>query len=337
MNKVRLGLLALVLAALWILSADSVMSPREELVWDKVRAAQQHLWQWRTAQGSAAVAADDPWQSGLIGLEWSGLTTTLGDLEAKRTAADPAWAVQYLRWFEQLGLQPGDPVSIYSSGSFPGLLLSALVAAESMELDIDLIVSLGSSTWGANHPDSPWPLMARELRRAGFVKKRADFYTLGGGGEMGRSLSPEGREILLNAAETVGVALLEADELTEMTANKLGRIRSHKSKLMISIGGSHANLGDDEAVLTLPPGLLMPSAVLSGGDGVIGRALEEDLPVLHMLNLKRLSTQVGIAFDSEPTKLAPTRGSLLWSFVGVLIFLVVLWRYRRWQVVADKN
>lgn len=335
LNKLKLLVLAVVLALIWLVSSASVMTAEEGLAWDRVNAAQQHLVQWRTQHGTAPDVEDDLWQTGLIGVEWSGLTTTLGDLEAKRTACHPTWVIQYRRWFERQGLQAGDPVSIFSSCSFPGLLLSALVAAESLELDIHLIVSLGSSTWGANHPDSPWPVMAAELRYAGFVRKRADYYTLGGNGERGGSLSPEGAKIFRDAAAGAGVELLTAESLEQMTALKYKLLKKHKSKLLLSIGGSHANMGNDENVLSLPPGLITSAGQGRGGDGVIGLALDEGMPVIHMLNLKRLSTQVGIPYDSKPEKYLPGQSSLLWSAIGLSVFLIVMWFYRRWQLEAN--
>jgi poly-gamma-glutamate system protein len=335
-NKIKLLLLAVVLVGIWIVTSSSVMTKEEELVWDRVHAAQQYLSQWRQDNGTAPEVEADPWNTGLIGVEWSGLTTTLGALEAKRTACNPAWTIQYRRWFTQLGLEAGDPVAIFSSSSFPGLLLSAVVAAEASDLDISLIVSLGSSTWGANHPESPWPLMASELRRKGFIHTRADYYTLGGGGEMGRSLFPEGDTLLRKAASDAGVKLLSADNLDKMTALKFDLLKQHGSKLLVSIGGSHANMGDDEDVLTLPPGLIPASSSIEGGSGLIGVALNNHIPVIHMLNMKRLSAQVGIPFDSEPRKYAPEQFSLFWSAVGLCFFLFVLWRYRRWKLVDDK-
>ena len=156
----RLLLLAAGMAALWYLAAPAVLTSSERLLWEKVRSAQHHLSQWRGENSSAASVEDDPWNCGLIGVEWSGITTTLGDLSSKRTACNPAWSIQFSRWYRELGLKPGDPIAIYSSSSFPGLLLNAVAAAEALELDPLLIVSLGASTWGANHPDAPWPVLA---------------------------------------------------------------------------------------------------------------------------------------------------------------------------------
>ena len=118
-TKGKLLLLAVAMAGLWYLAAPAVLSTEERMLWQKVRAAQLHLSLWREQNGTAASVESDPWKCGLIGVEWSGITTTLGDLSSKRTSCNPAWAVQFSRWFEELGLKPGDRIAIYSSGSFP--------------------------------------------------------------------------------------------------------------------------------------------------------------------------------------------------------------------------
>lgn len=55
--------------------------------------------------------------------------------------------------------------------------------------------------------------------------------------------------------------------LRGMTDRKMALIESVHPKLVVSVGGSHANLGDREAVLALKPGLLAPSGGAGGGRG----------------------------------------------------------------------
>lgn len=324
--------MAAVMAVLWYLATPSVLSPDENLLWEKVRAAQLHLLQWRQDNGNASALEDDPWRCGLIGLEWSGLTTTLGELASKRTGCNPAWAVQFSRWFHELELKPGDHIAIYSSGSFPGLLLNALAAAEAMQLEPLLIVSLGASTWGANHPDAPWPVLAAELRRNGYVSKRADYYTLGGGAELGHGLAAEAEALLRTAAKNAGVELLPAASLQEMVAVKSELLDRHQPRVFINIGGSQANLGDAEDVLRLPAGLLSGDETGTAGNGVIGHALRHDIPVIHMLNVKSISNQVGIPYDTQPRKKAPSRVSIGWSAFTLALFFTVLVTHRRWRL-----
>lgn len=330
--RLKLLLLAVAMAGLWSLAAPARLTEEESLLWEKVRAAQLHLAEWGEMRGLAAPAGSDPWACGLIGVEWSGITTTLGELASKRTACNPAWAVQFDRWFREQGLQKGDPIAIYSSSSFPGMLLSALAAAEDLGLEPLVIVSLGASTWGANRLDAPWPVLAAELRRGGFISKRADYYTLGGDEELGNGMPPEGQALLRKAAGDAGVELLVAASLEEMVALKSELLQREQVKLLINIGGSHANMGDDPGVLQLQPGLNSAAEAGQAGKGVIGTAISRGIPVLHMLNIKALAGKAGIPYDSEPRKQAPLALNSWWSLAGVLLFFTVLLTHKRWRL-----
>ena len=329
----KLVLLAIAMTAAWHLASPSSLGSKERELWEKVRSAQTHLAAWREETGHASPPGADPWSCGLIGVEWSGATTTLGDLAAKRTACNPAWAVQFLRWFDELGLGPGDRVVIYSSASFPAMLLNAAAAAEMLQLDVFLVVSLGASTWGANQPGATWPDLSSELRRAGYLQKRADFYTLGGEAETGIGMAPEGRALLIRAAERAGVGLLQADGLADMVRLKSELLRERAPVVLVSIGGSHANLGDDPAVLELPPGLLGGDSAAAAGTGVIAYALGQNIPVIHVLNLKRMAAEHGIPWDSQPRPRGPSAVRAGWSLAGLLLFFIVVLTHRRWRLV----
>lgn len=331
--RLRLLLLALGLAALWQLAVPGVLAPEDQALWQQVRAAQQHIAAWRSRNGTAASEADDPWGCGLVGVEWSGITTTLGSLEAKRTACDPAWALQFVRWYREQGLQAGDPVAIYSSASFPALLLSAQAAAESLGLESLVIVSLGASSWGANHPGASWPLLAAELRIAGFLQRRAAYYTLGGGGETGGGMAPEAIRLLRRVAAQSGVELLGAGDLEEMIRLKSSLLERHGIRLLVSIGGSQANLGDDPDVLRLKPGVHSPGGDAPAGNGVIAQALEMGIPAIHLLNLRELSAQTGIPFDVRPRARAPLSVQPVWALLALALFFTVLLTHRRWRLV----
>ncbi len=330
LTKWRLALLAIAMAGLWYLATPAVLSSEEQLLWDRVRAAQLQLTHWRESKASATPLEYDPWQCGLIGVEWSMTTTTLGDLAAKRTACNPVWAIQFYRWFSDLQLKPGDNIAIFSSASFPGLLLSAISAAEAMELNPLLVVSLGASTWGANEPDNLWPVLAQEMRRGGFIRKQADYYTLGGEAESGLGLSLEAKTHLHKVAIDSNIELLTADNLQDMIAHKAQLLAMHQADLLINIGGSHANMGDDDQILKLSTGLVTGNNKTKAGNGVIGFAIENDIPVIHMLNLKAISNKAGISYDSPPRKIAPNKVSSLWSILGVILFVTVMWTHRRW-------
>ncbi len=327
-SLLRLSLLTAALALLWGFQAATGLSPAEKDLWRTVRSAQDHLYEWRFPSGGDNAA--DPWKTGLIGVEWSPTTTTLGELSAKRTACDPLWAVQIGRWFDEAGLKPGDRVAILASSSFPGLVLSSIAAAEARSLESLLVVSLGASTWGANSPDHPWPVIERELRQGGFVRAKAAFYTLGGDGEAGGSLSPEGRALLEAAARSSGVPLRVPDGLQEAIATKREALQAFGPKMLVSIGGSHANLGDDKTVLDLPPGLVVPAPGMRAGDGVLGHWLGSGRPALHLLAIEKLALKEKIPVDSPPRPWFASSSRAWAAGAGLALFFGVLCTHRRW-------
>ncbi|OQX85874.1 hypothetical protein B6D60_07145, partial [candidate division KSB1 bacterium 4484_87] len=80
----------------------------------------------RQAEFDSAALIFDPNRTNLVGREYSPITTTLGDLIAKRTATNPDFAALLVRWFHELNLSPGDVIAVGSSGSFPSLTLATL-------------------------------------------------------------------------------------------------------------------------------------------------------------------------------------------------------------------
>lgn len=328
----RLVLLSIFLALLWF--AGGVLTGEQRRVWDTVRNAQRALWAMQAEARVPLSPETDRLRTGFIGVEWSPLTTTLGDLSAKRTSCDPLWAVQYLRWFDDLGLKKGDRVVLYTSSSFPSFALSALAAAEERGLEILLSVSLGSSMWGANRMEFPWPKMARGLREGGFVRTSAAFYTPGGEEDGGGNFSGETMGFLKRLAAEENVPFVVPENLGEAVRFKTERLLDWKPKLFINVGGGEASLGDSGIVI--PSGLLLPGDARSGAleveaaGGVIAEALQAGIPVLHMLGVKKLAEENGIPWDAESfVKIKPaSRPS--WSVAGLALFFTVLCTHKRW-------
>ena len=329
-RNVALLLLGAALAALLCLAPSDSLSGEEARVWDRVRAAQDHLASYRASRGMASSSVEDPFSTGLIGVEWSPLTTTLGSLPSKQASTNPVWAVLFLRWFDRLGLKEGDRVAFLSSASFPGLLLSGLAAAEERGLDVLLIASLGASTWGANEASFPLPAILTELRLGGYLSTKAAFYSLGGDDERGGGFPDEGATILKESAGGEGVPLVFG--LTSVVEARKEALRAFSPRLVVQIGGGRANLGDDPAVLSLPPGLLDASFADRGGDGLIASALKEGWPVLHLLNLAEVARREGIPFDGDPVRRGPAPFRRLRALAGGVVFSLFLALYRRWEL-----
>ncbi|HSA94438.1 MAG TPA: poly-gamma-glutamate system protein, partial [Acidobacteriota bacterium] len=113
----------------------------------------------RDCRVKAGVAIDpeaDPNGTGLVGLETSPITTSLGNLGAKRTTTNPNFAGLVAALLAEAGVRSGDTIAVGASGSFPALIIATLSAARVMNLRVLLVTSLGASEWGANDPAFGW-------------------------------------------------------------------------------------------------------------------------------------------------------------------------------------
>jgi len=117
----------------------------------------------RISKGIAVDGARDINETGLIGVELSSTTTSIGQLEAKRTTTNPNFAGLLVMLLRKAGVETGDTVAVGASGSFPALIVAVLAAARIMHLKPLVISSLGASQWGANVPELTWLDMWRCL------------------------------------------------------------------------------------------------------------------------------------------------------------------------------
>src|SRR5258708_11333256 len=86
----------------------------------------------------------DPNRTGMIGSEFTTITTTLGDLASKRTATNPDFAAALVRRLATLDLPRGTPVVIVLSRSFVGGNIAAIATAEALGLRPILVASLSA-------------------------------------------------------------------------------------------------------------------------------------------------------------------------------------------------
>lgn len=260
----------------------------------------------RLAQG-VELSPDDVNATGLIGLPWSPLTTTLGDLAAKRTSTNPNVAGLIAELLVEAGATPGDAVAISASGSFPALVLATLAAAHALGLSPILICSLGSSQWGANDPRFTWLAMEDCLVRKGVFPEgyRAVAVSLGGDRDVALELDEATRDALKAAIAASGAHFLDQPELESNVAERLRLYERHAAgrriAAFVGIGGAWSDLGESAASLLLQPGLNFPvSSLPNPGEGVSLRMLGRGVPVIHLLNLRGLAARYGLPWDPSP-------------------------------------
>lgn len=244
-------------------------------------------------------------QTGLIGVKYSQTTTTLGSLEAKRTASNPNFAALIVYLLTRAGVRRGDAVAAGASSSFPSLIVATLSASKSMGLKLLMISSLGSSQWGANIPNFHWLDMQSCLHEAGLFETQPIAFSLGGERDIGEDMSPEGRALLLHEAEEWGCFLLNEPDLSRNIQERMRLYEEYAGekevKAFINIGGSWSNLGTDSEVLKLKPGLVrlryIPPAEKRG---VIHEMALQEIPVIHLLHIKGLSRRHRLPWDPKP-------------------------------------
>ena len=156
----QVPLLILAAAALLVLGfLEATRSlPADPLYPTKLAAAQRMelatraLREERLARGIPIEPEIDPNATGLIGPEYTAITTTLGYLPAKRTSTNPNMAGVLVAMLDRAGAKPGDCAAVGFSGSFPALNIAVLCALQAMELRPVIVSSVGASSLRGQRP-----------------------------------------------------------------------------------------------------------------------------------------------------------------------------------------
>ncbi|MDQ7839887.1 MAG: poly-gamma-glutamate system protein [bacterium] len=289
----------------------------------------------RLARGLAVDPRTDPNRTGLIGVEWTATTTTLGSLTSKRTGTNPNLAAGLVRWLHEAGVREGGAVAVGASGSFPGLALGTLAAVRALGGRPITITSVGASSWGANEPGFTWLDMEAELVRAGLATRSVGA-SPGGEDDDGAGLQEPARGQLLAAVERSGVPLLSGETLSDRVAARMAAYAAASGgpiAAFVNIGGAAANMGTCLGVLNLRPGVHRTLPPCRGEPGVMWRMSARGVPVLHLLHVEGIAAAFGLPVDPvplpEPGQGAPFQrpsrgrsGALLLVLLGGLLVLV---------------
>jgi poly-gamma-glutamate system protein len=270
-----------------------------------MQAASRVLWMEKDARGLTPSAQADPNRTGMIGQEYTPITTTIGELPAKRTATNPDFAAALVRQMASLQLARGTPVVIVVSGSFVGGDVAAIAATETLGLRPIVIASLSASMWGANEPEFNLIDMLSTLRERNVIRTRAVAAVLGGGGAIGGSMDPNGVAALRRSAARDGVPIIEARPVAALIDALLARITAAAGDTgpgaVINAGGALIGLGSCRESYEWPPGLTRRAPTCSDGTpGLAMRLAADGLPVLHIINMRRLALEWGLPFDPTP-------------------------------------
>ncbi len=302
--------------------------------------AQQAIREELQRRGYAVDVTNDPWNTGLIGLEATETTSDRGFATAKILATDPNASAAFVDMLVRARVKKGDRVAIGVTGSLPGWNIAILAACKAMGVTPVVITSVGSSDWGANRPDMTWLDMERILREEGILPYTSVAASLGGGGDRGRGMSVKGRSQLREAIDRNGIPFIETRTLQQGIEERMAIYRQHAGDkpyaLYINVGGGMASLGGRYNNQLIRPGY---SRRLQPGNypinAVINRMSQQGIPVVNLTSVDVIARRYGtglVTGDAPQVGVGPlyfeervdvTGTALLTVFLAAVVFVVI--------------
>ncbi len=258
----------------------------EATVWKGFRT----IWDWRVKHDMAD-SVRDTLKTGMLGVEYTPLTTTLGNEEAKELSTKSGWASWLVKELIKKGVRPHDYVAVSMTGSFPALDLAVMAALQELDVNVKAISSVGSSSYGANELGLSWPEMERLLQEEGVLRVGCSAVTLGGTGDRGLEWDEETQALALVAVKRSGRPLLAPYNLRDAIKKRMffyGDPRGYVC--FINIGGGQATLGGGARLRFVRGGWFTEPLGSEGKPkGVMDRFLEAGVPCLNLLYLDDLN------------------------------------------------
>ncbi len=278
----------------------------------KIAAAQrmaQAMQILKDSRGEAAVFMDDindPNETGLIGRQFTYITTDEGDLDAKISILDPNVAAMMVDFLTRANVTRGDTVAVTLTGSMPGGNLAVVCALEEMGVVPHILASVGASQWGANAEDFTWLDMEKILFDTSIISFKSSAASMGGGSDIGRRLSPRGREFIQETIARNQIEYIESENLADAVQRRMDLFSAARPietyQAFINVGGGAAVLGDASYARLIPPGLTerMQFESMRNG-GVMANFGREGVPIIHILNIRSMFEQFDYPYAATPS------------------------------------
>jgi poly-gamma-glutamate system protein len=264
---------------------------------DIMQRCMDRIKQYKLERG-IALSALDFHQTGMIGDNYTEITTTLGAIEAKRTCANSDMAALAVHLLHEAGVQSGDTVGAGFSGSFPSLNLAVMAACAAMDLRLVYISSVGASTYGANHPELTFPDMAWLLVQDGLLSTQGAAVSLGGQNDCGQDMDQKVVSGIVRRLSDRGIPLLRIEDHRQNIAARMEIYQAlGPIDCFVGVGGNLTTMGRD--YVELGQGLIRPnpSARIGPRSGLVEIYSARGIPVINLLNIKKLVADYGLAYD----------------------------------------
>ena len=309
---VFLSLLALVCLFISLQNRSIEISPLYD---SKIKAAslmKQCLQSLKKSRLENSVFIDienDPNETGLVGVPYSLITTDEGDLDAKLTTLDPNFSAVIVDLLFTAGLEKNDTIAVMLTGSMPGANIALLSACQVMGIHPIIISSIGASQWGANQVDFMWLDMEDILIQNKLINSRSVASSIGGRNDMGRLLSPLGRDLIIENIKNYDLPLIRENRLADNIKKRTDIYNEYhpidKYDGVVNIGGGVASLGTSFNYRLIPPGIVNRSDIVdidnsSGIEGAFSYFLKKNITGLHILNIKSIIENYNLPFAPIP-------------------------------------
>ena len=288
-----------------------------------------------TARNFPIDRINDPNETGLIGIQYSPLTSERGDLVAKLTSTNPNFAALIFSYFVKAGLKKNDRIAVSMNSSFPAMNIAVLSAVKVFGLDPVIITAPTSSMWGANNPEYTYLDMEKELFEKELLPYRSAAVTFGGEDDIGRGLSPQAREIIEAAAERNGIPLILARDLSEAIERRMSVYQKHGPiKMYINIGEHASSITGTQ----VDEGFI-PGNKIKYGSSIVARFSAKGIPVINLTDINKVASKNKLPIAPIPLPRAGDgplfytyQYSVLQAIISVLLLTVLLFVIFRFDV-----
>ncbi|MEM7086181.1 MAG: poly-gamma-glutamate system protein [Bacteroidota bacterium] len=248
---------------------------------------------------------NDPNATGIIGQQFSEITSGRGSLPIKLSTTNPNFAAMIVSQIKEAEVEEGDAVALCFTGSFPALDIAVCAAVETLKLKPVLITSVTSSSWGANMPHLTWLDMQQSLKDAQLLSFMPVASSIGGNRDIGRTLSKEGREAAELAILRNQVCYINEGSLLGNIERRMELFDTYSSgeiKLFINVGGGIASLGSNTNATALPAGLQTEMMLkdIPEPQGVFFEMVKRGIPTLNLHNISNLMKSYELPRDPVP-------------------------------------
>lgn len=266
--------------------------------------------------------------TGIIGVEFNGITTTLGALEAKRTSANPDFAAIMVDLIKDAGLEEGANVAINFSSSFPALNIGVISACEVLGLNPIIISSIGSSTWGGNNLEFTYLDMEEFLFQKGVIHNKSKAISPGGARDMGRDMKQGDLGIILDRMNEYNKEIILEEQLGKNVEIRYNLYYEdiEEINMFINVGGNIVAFGNTMDSLNLFPGLIKEKKFnLSNDSGLVQLFNSKGIPIIHILNIKDLAHRYGVEIDpNRPFMIGESDVYYIYKYPSLLILLIIM-------------